>query len=393
MNRHVRAPQQGFSLVELVVSMAIALAVVGAVFAMMSPATGAFQVQPESADVEQRLRAAADALTRDLAAAGTGVWTGPLGGAMGRVAPAVLPYRIGRRFPDAPGSYRANSISVLAVDYGGPQTTLASPLPATSGTAQLSPGPGCRAADASCGFRAGMSAVVYDGSGAWDLFSITAAAGSLLTLQHDLADGPRVYQAGRSTIALVTSRTYFLKEDVAAHVPQLTRYDGGGGADVPVVSHVASLSFRHFGEPDAPAAVANGTLPLRTSYGPAPPAVADQPTAYPPGENCVFSRTAEGALTSRLPVLPGAPAPVELPPAMLTDGPWCPDALSPSRYDADLLRIRAVSVQLRVQSAVAALRGPAGPLFTRGGTARGTRLVPDREVSFVVAPRSLNVVR
>ena len=34
---------------------------------------------------------------------------------------------------------------------------------------------------------------------------------------------------------------------------------------------------------------------------------------------------------------------------MLTDGPFCPDSTSASRFDADLLRIRKVGVVLRVQ--------------------------------------------
>jgi hypothetical protein len=49
-----------------------------------------------------------------------------------------------------------------------------------------------------------------------------------------------------------------------------------------------------------------------------------------------------------------------------------------------------VRVTLRVQSAIASLRGPAGTLFRNGGTARGSdRYVPDVEVRFDVTPRNL----
>jgi len=75
---------------------------------------------------------------------------------------------------------------------------------------------------------------------------------------------------------------------------------------------------------------------------------------------------------------------------MLTDGPWCPDAENPNRYDADLLRVREVVVTFRSEAAISALRGPAGPLFTRSGTARGSRFVPDRLSRIVIAPRALN---
>jgi hypothetical protein len=235
--------------------------------------------------------------------------------------------------------------------------------------------------------------IVYDGSGSWDLFSVTAVSGDWLTLQHDTADSSKLYSPASSTIAAASSHTYFLKEDAASNAPQLTRYDGGGGADVPVVSHVVSLGFEYFGEADAPAVLTSAGLPIRTSYGPVPPDAAQQPTAYPPGENCTFWRTMEGAVMPRLAAHAASPGLVPLSAADLTDGPWCPDALSPSRYDADLLRVRLVAVRLRVQSAVASLRGPAGLLFTRGGTAHGSRVVPDREVAFLVAPRALNTVR
>ncbi len=40
------------------------------------------------------------------------------------------------------------------------------------------------------------------------------------------------------------------------------------------------------------------------------------------------------------------------------------------------------------------LRGPTGPLFLRGGTARGgERYIPDQEISFEVTPRNLNFGR
>ena len=51
------------------------------------------------------------------------------------------------------------------------------------------------------------------------------------------------------------------------------------------------------------------------------------------------------------------PSLVMLTAAQLTDGPWCPDAASANRYDADLLRIRKVRVTIRLQTGNAALRG------------------------------------
>ena len=85
---------------------------------------------------------------------------------------------------------------------------------------------------------------------------------------------------------------------------------------------------------------------------------------------------------------------VKLTAAQLKDGPWCPTAASVNRWDADLLRVRKIGVTLRVQAANAALRGPAGTLFARGGTSRGgDRFVPDQEIHFEISPRNLNLGR
>ena len=75
---------------------------------------------------------------------------------------------------------------------------------------------------------------------------------------------------------------------------------------------------------------------------------------------------------------------------LFSDGPWCPDDIAADRWDADLLRVRGIDVTIRVQSALASLRGPAGPLFLRAGTAvTGSRLAPDLVVHFQVAPRNM----
>jgi hypothetical protein len=86
------------------------------------------------------------------------------------------------------------------------------------------------------------------------------------------------------------------------------------------------------------------------------------------------------------------PSPVSLDPALLRDGPWCPDAGHAVRFDADLLRIRRVRVVVRVQVAVAAMRGPAGRLFGLGGSSTSADFfAPDQQLVLDVAPRNLGV--
>ena len=385
----------GFSLVELLVALAVALLVVSAVFAMLDPAAGAFQTQPEAAAVQQRLLASTEALYRDLLAAGSEPSTALASRSSGQLAAAVFPMRVGRRSPDAPGTFNDSRITVWHVNPAAAQTTLAAPLASASGTVTVATGAGCLNSGLSCGFRAGMTAAVFGPSGAWDLFSIIGVQGNSLAVQHNLRDAPVVYPAGTTLIAEVTTRTYFFKDDPATGGPQLMRYDGAGAPDAPVAEHVARLQFEYLGEAE-PAALVSSTdpsEPTRVTYGPLPPDAHEQLTAYPPGENCAFVRTAGGAIASRLVRLPGGPALVPLTASLVTDGPWCPDAANPNRYDADLLRVREVVVTIVLESTMAALRGPAGTLFTRGGTAKGSRTVPDRVARLVVVPRALNAGR
>lgn len=65
--RHGDLPEdRGFSLVEMVVAMALALAVTTAALSLLNPNQMVFHVQPEALDMQQRIRVAADALIRDL---------------------------------------------------------------------------------------------------------------------------------------------------------------------------------------------------------------------------------------------------------------------------------------------------------------------------------------
>ncbi len=128
---------------------------------------------------------------------------------------------------------------------------------------------------------------------------------------------------------------------------QLRHYDGWQG-DFPLVDDLVSLRFRFFGDATAAAPICLG-LALSAAGGP----------------------------------------PVEIGLAELRDGPWCGPAGLP--FDADLLRIRAVAVDLRVQSAVEELRGADPRLFARPGPAPGGRgLVSDYAVGFTVAPRNMS---
>ena len=377
----------GFSLIELLVAVSLMLIVMTSVFQALNPANGSFRVEPETADLQQRLRVATDALSYDLLAAGSGLGQGANPGPLTDCFAPVLPLRQGRRNADPAGSFRNATITLLSIDDGAQQTTIAQPLPASSSTVIVNGDPGCPVGDPNCGFQANTTVIVFDDTGAYDTYSVTSVDAAGLHLQHNMRDSAKTYAANVARIAAATSRTYFLKSDAATDTFQLMRYDGAGAADAPVVDHVVGLSFQYFGDPEPPAIrrPLTETVGPWTTYGPRP---------QPSGDNCVFVGNGTPTPASALPVLGAGTGLVPLSAAMLTDGPWCPDGVNPNRFDADLLRIRRIAVTLRVESAAAALRGPAGPLFARAGTSTsGHRLVPDREIHFDVSPRNLNLER
>jgi hypothetical protein len=84
------------TLTETMIAAGVMMMVTAAVFDMVNPARGTFQAQLEVADMEQRLRVAVDALTRDLL-----------------MASAVSPRREGPVNPDPPGAVFDDRVTVL----------------------------------------------------------------------------------------------------------------------------------------------------------------------------------------------------------------------------------------------------------------------------------------
>jgi hypothetical protein len=277
---------RGFSTLELLLAMALSVVVIGAALAVA--ASDAFPVQSEATDMHQRLRAAAEPLIRDVAAAA-----------------AVRPYRALGASADPAGTFRTDTITLVTT------------------------------------------------------------AGSM---------------------------TYWLRADDSAGVFQLMSSSGASTIDVPVVDNVVGLRFDYFGDPSPPTMVAALTDAVGpwTTYGPRPADVPVPPFAR--RENCVFVDNGTAQPAPRLPSLAGEGIHlVALDGASFSDGPWCPDDGAVGRWDADLLRIRAIAVTLRVQAAGSALRGPAGTLFSHAGSARiSQRWLPDLEARFRVALRNIS---
>jgi hypothetical protein len=396
MTRRRLDGEAGFTITEMLVATAIMLTVTGAVFSLLNPAQGLYKTQPEVSDIQQRMRVGTDTLSTELRMAGAGTYAGSGAGSLFNYFAPLMPYKINTD-PAAGVFYRSDAISMVYVPTTSAQTTIRDAMPQNSRELKVNAQANCpeNKHEALCGFDEGMQVMIFDPNGAWDPLIITNVQDPALHLQFE-GDLSQSYEAG-SWITALSSHTYYLKTDVATNTYQLMHFNGWK-TDVPILDNVVKLEFIYFGEPLPPALLPgkslSDTLGPFTTYGPKPPVLGVDNTrdAWGPGENCAFM-VQGGQHVPRLAMLAAANTQIELPPAILADGPWCPDGVSTRRFDADILRIRRVRIKLRVQVAQASMRGPAGVLFTRGGTARGDRFVPDQEISFDVTPRNLNLGR
>ncbi|MGE0443996.1 MAG: PilW family protein [Vicinamibacterales bacterium] len=392
----------GFTLVEMLIATIVMMAVTGAVFQLMNPTQGTFQAQPEVSDLQQRMRVGADVLSADLLMAGAGTYMGATPGALLNFFAPVMPHRRGDIDPDQPDSFRDDAISLVFIPPTPSQTTVNKVL--GKGNSQeidvnAQRECGTNKHHALCGFEEGMRVMIFDVTGTWDVTTITNVQDEALHLQHN-SKLSGAYDSGSAVISQVATRTYYLKSDDETQTYQLMQYDGYQ-TDIPVVDNVVKLQFEYFGDPQPPRLIPNKSLSDTvgpwTTYGPKPPVVGadlNSQDEYATGENCTFT-VSDGQHVPRLSVLgAGGTQRVKLTASELTDGPWCPNATVANRFDADLLRIRQVRVTLRVQAALAALRGPAGVLFSKGGSSTSAqRFVPDQEIRFDIAPRNMNVGR
>ena len=103
----------GFTLAELLVAGTVVLLLMMGFAAVVDPSHATSRAQAAAADIRLRLRAASEALSADLHAAGSGPVNGAFGRALGAVVPSVLPFCIGSR-GDPAGSVRTDALSVVS---------------------------------------------------------------------------------------------------------------------------------------------------------------------------------------------------------------------------------------------------------------------------------------
>lgn len=352
----------GFSLVESIVSMGLMVLVTVAVFDLANPSTTVSQTQPEVVDMQQRARVGSDMLFRDLFMAGAGVYSGPKTGALNTFFAPIIPRKMGFQNADNWDVIRQDALTIAYIPNTYSQTTIRDAMPHPSAELKVEPMPNCPINDKLCGFKEGMTLLIFDKEGHFDFFTVTEVQIDSAHLQHNQGMLSYPYQPG-AIVTQAEAHTYYFD----AANKQLRHYDGYQ-SDVPVVDNVVGLSFEYFGTAEAPLTpkppmgVANCLYDAAGNHVPGMPTLAT-----------------EGGSLATLPL------------SMLNDGPWCGDGQN--KYDADLLRVRKVRVTVRVQAGNDQFRGT-GADFDISGTAKSAlKYLPDYSLRIEVSPRNMNLGR
>lgn len=355
----------GFTLVEVLVSLGLVALVVGLVAVVAMPVLDAFEADPAAADAAQRARGVAQSLFDDLREAGSGFIGAP------ELAPGVA---LPAAWPDAltlgawtPGA-RAHTVSAWHAPRAAAHLVLAVDAPAGATVLTLARPAFCSAVSPSCGLRANDEVLIHGPHGRVAVSTVRQVLPPLdLELTVPLVEA---WPVG-TTVSVVEAHTYELRPDAATGLSQITRRVGAGPATA-LVDYVTRFDVEWWVEAGTPRViVAPPNVEEDASGGPAPPpagSVAAPP--WPAGENCAFTRDALGGARWR--GSSGGATAAVAPLTVFADGPWCPSAAAPARWDADLARVSAVRVVLAIAAASTTLR-PAVGLLRRPRA----RLVPD----------------
>jgi hypothetical protein len=342
----------GLALAELLVATAVGLAVSGALVAVVRLAATAARTQPEVADLGQRVRTGVEAITSRLELAGAGAVAGGGSVPLAQRMAVVYPHRRAVAGGDPPLSAFDDRVTIYAAADASPVVALGSPMFSAGDDLVLAPAPGCPPVTPTCHFARGDPVIVFDATGQHDLATVAAVTATTLTPSALLSQAYSPARAAAVVKAHVRSLVY---DDARAQV----RLTSSSGSNQPLLDEVVRFSVAYLASPFPPA-------------GPRPP---------PGTGNCVFDEAGEPRLPELAPTWGGL---VVLTAARLSDGPVC--GAGRAAFDADLLRIRAIQVTLRLQAASAVYRSTDARLFKRPGSATDPRwMVPDQEVTFHVA--------
>ncbi len=226
---------RGFSLIELLVALAVC-GVLSAVMAGMAPsARAAFEATPASLNLQQRGRTAIDAMAAAIRSADASAASLELD-AFGSVLPALIPlsHRPGSSATEFEAMYVVTSVPNAS------QGVLARDQPGAHGVLTLAAGPGCPAVREVCGFTTGAVAAIADGSGRFDVFTVASTnsgRGEIAAAESFSS----AYPAGAFVIEV--DAQHFRLDDQGDGSRALVR-ETAGGATQPIVDHVAAMGIQ-----------------------------------------------------------------------------------------------------------------------------------------------------
>ena len=224
---------RGFSLVELLVSLAVCAVLSAAVAGLVPPARAAFDAAPAVLDLQQRGRTGVEAFAAAIRSASSDVASARELGTLRRVLPAVIPLS-----PLADSS-AFEALYVVTPVFNASQGMLDRDQPGAPGALTLAGGPGCPAVGDVCGFTPGAVAAIADGSGRFDVFTVASTDASRREITP-LLPFPSAYPAG--SLVVEVDAHHFRLDDQADGSRSLVR-ETPGGATQPIVDNVAAMGI------------------------------------------------------------------------------------------------------------------------------------------------------
>jgi type II secretory pathway pseudopilin PulG len=216
------------TLLETLVSMALSVAVSGAVLSLVAAGQTIARTQPEISDLQQRARVALQTLGRELRDAGAGMDRGALAGTLARYFPPVTPSADG-------------GITIWKTTNRYAQAAVRTAAQPGATAVALDDNPGCPTGAAACAFAPDANAIAFTPAGCRTTVRLAGTAGDVLQLASPLVDCALDPGAG---IAEGSVRTY--RVDGAAR--QLIRRDEATGSSAPVLDGVAAMTVTYYGD-------------------------------------------------------------------------------------------------------------------------------------------------
>ena len=224
--------EHGFSLVELVIAMTICVVISAGIAGVVPLARAAFDRTPAELDLQQRGRTAVDTIAHAIRAAGGTVTVSDELDPLGGVVPAVIPFDL-----DSSGT-RFLRLKVVTPRPNAAQGILAQEQVEPDGDLVLSP-TRCPAAPTVCGFGKDSTAMIADGSGRFDVFTIASAQAATGQLTPARPFVPP-YAAGSIVVEVDVYTFQLAAQPDGSHA--LVRVTAAGAVQ-PIVDRVTALHF------------------------------------------------------------------------------------------------------------------------------------------------------